>query len=394
MDEFKNTPLAEQERRSSLTVFVVALGLTAVSTNFIIGAVLAEALNPKEWTAAIIGGGIILAAIAAHTSYYSSKEGSSFAGQMRVLLGPTLARFVVLLAAAIILGWYTIQASLLASVIAQTAPFSGIDARLWLLIVPLALASTSFFGIRALSALSWFSLPIVFFGVVYVLVFAPTPLANDQSLNTSSMPFAVALSMVFTLWVMGATATIADITRFNKSPSKAAAIGFSAFLIGNTTLMLSGALAYERFGNGDFSSLLAAAGLGLVGLSFLIANIWSTNDNAMYSISLNGSLAFGLSPRFVIALAAIFAAIASLTRPYESPQISSWLSVLGSFVPSVAGTIVGARLFMAQPRPRICLIAIGVGTSVAIINWAQIGAFSSMAVSFTIVAIGALLMRK
>ncbi len=379
MPEFSHEAVRTTDKKRPITIFAVTLGLTAVTTNLIVGAALAAAMSRTQWVSAILLGGIALSIIAGHTAYYSARTGRSFGGQMTDVFGGSISRIVVTFAALVILGWYVIQASLLGGIIASWVP--SIPSEIILVLTPLVMAITSFFGFRALATLSWLAVPIIATGAVLVL---STPSVGINQPNGAQMPFATAVSLVFSLWIMGSIATIADVMRFEQSAPRAAFLAIVAFLFGNTALMVVGALAFENYGSGDVATVLQMAGLGLVGAAFLIASIWSTNDNAMYSISLNINRATGISARTVVVIAAVVAANASLLRPYEVPQLSAWLGLLGNVVPPIGGAIIAARIMRVRFSAIAAAVSISAGAAIAFVNPGGWGVIASLPASLIV----------
>lgn len=370
MSEFTNKSIPENERQSMWKILIVSLGLTSVAINMIVGGILGASMSPEGWISVIIIGGIILAIIAAYTSYYSYKSGYGFALQVVDIFGVKGSRLIAGFVGLVILGWYSIQASLLGNVIYLNSGISFIPEELFLFLIPIVLSFTAVIGFQGLTRLSLVAVPAIFLFTIIALFRPESEQVEVQSFTTS---WTVGLTSVITLWVMGAVATIGDVTRYARSEKSAISSAIVAFIVGNTGLMLAGAWAANKFGVSNLSEVLTNTGLPIIGLLLLIANIWSTNDNSIYSIGLNWSHATGKRYRNIVLLAAFFAAVISLFKPYESEILANWLNTLGVVVPPLGGVIIGRRLGKITANPNTTWFSLAAGISISLVNLLELG---------------------
>jgi cytosine permease len=366
MYEFPHERVPDSERQPPRTMFMVSLGLTAVAVNMIVGGTLGLAMPPTQWFSAIIVGGAILATIAGYTAWYSYKSGLTFALQTHEIFGLRGSRVISTFVGLIILGWYTIQSSLLGHAVAVNLGLPPVTEWALLFIVPIVLSVSAIAGFRGLTILSWIAVPAIFILSAIAIFTAPPGAPRPPS---GAIGWNQALTIVIGLWIMGAVATIGDIARYASSGRSAVISAVLAFLIGDTALMIAGAWCAANYGFGDLSELLRLSGLPTLAFILLIFNIWSTNDNSIYSVGLNWSHSVRMSFRPLVACAALLSAVISLFRPYESDIVAQWLTLLGAVVPPVGGTIIGYRLTNGKRMPKIISwIAIGVGIIISVIN--------------------------
>ncbi len=363
MTEYWNAPIPEDSRQSGWKVLIVSMGLTAVAVNMLVGGVLGSTMTVLGWSSSILVGGFILAGIGVFTAYHSHGSGKTFALQSAEIFGPFGSRLLAAVVASVILGWYTIQASLLGNAIAAYFSVEAPYDTVLLAVTPGVLAVTAISGFRSLVGLSAVAVPAIFLLSVVALT---SPAATTANVVVSpTTPWPQALSMVIALWIMGAVATIGDVTRYASRRAAAVASAAVAFIIGNTGLMLVGAWASVRFGTGDLSEVLGATGLPLLGLLLLVANIWSTNDNAIYSVGLNLAHLGRRDYRAFVAIAAVLSCVASVFRPYESGLLTGWLTSLGIVVPALGGGIIGRRLGRTPNRAMHAWLGVFIGGLVA-----------------------------
>lgn len=341
MSEFEDQRIPSEERRSFWKILLVSLGLTSVYINMIVGDILGKTMGAMSWLLAITVGGIILAFVAGFTSWYSSNTGHTFALQMKEIFGFHGSRVISAFIGLIILGWYTIRASFLSNEISQYLGLSDVQSSLVFFLIPCIIACTAVMGFRALTIVSAISVPAIF---CLAVVAAFTTASRKSVSPTGELEWSQGLTIVMGVWMLGAVATVGDITRYAKTRASAVIAGITAFLLGNTGLMAAGAWFGAQYGTGNLSELLSLAGLPLLGLVLLSANIWSTNDNSMYSVALNWSHTANVSYTYLVIVAALISATVSLYEPYQSEALSQWLTALGTVVPPLGGAIIGYRL--------------------------------------------------
>lgn len=354
MTEFPHDSVPIDSRRHAAQIGIVALGLTCVAINMIVGGDIARGTTTTDWWIALLLGGAIVAAIAVSTADHSARTGKSFSQQLIEVFGVHGSRVVALAVGSVILGWYTIQASLLGHVFAVLVGVDGTTTEyLAIGAAPILLASTAYIGFRGLAWHSVLSVPAILILCVLGLLVGRNENATSPFAEASALPLFTGVDIVIGLWILGATATIGDIARFARSPRQARWCALFAFLIGNTGLMLVGGLALAMTGKADISDALVFAGYALLGFVLLLANIWSTNDSAMYSVALNWSRVVPLGLRPLIGIGAVIATAVALTQPYESGALLGWLLLLSRAVPVLAGILVANRLLQRMDAQRL-----------------------------------------
>lgn len=383
MYEHPHDKVPDSERQPPRTMFMVSLGLTAVVVNMLVGGTLSLAMPTTQWTSAIIIGGVILAAIAGYTAWFSYKTGLTFALQTREIFGPYGSRIIAAFVGLIILGWYTIQSSLLGHAIAVNLGFPLTIERILLFIAPLVFAISAVAGFRGLTVFSWIAVPAIFILSGIAIFTAPVGSPHPPS---GAIGWNQALTIVLGLWIMGAVATIGDIGRYAASGKSAVVSAVLAFLIGDICLMLAGAWCASNYGFGDLSGLLRLSGFPILSFMLLVFNVWSTNDNAIYSVGLNWAHTVQIPFRPLVIVAALLSALVSLLRPYESDVVAQWLTFLGVVVSPIGGAIIGYRLSNGKKMPSyIPWAAITIGIVISLLNPLNIAPIWGIVVSALVV---------
>jgi cytosine permease len=110
-----------------------------------------------------------------------------------------------------------------------------------------------------------------------------------------------------------------------------------AFFLGNTLMFLFGAVGGAYTGKDDIFYVMIAQGLAIPAIIVLGANIWTTNDNALYTggLGLSNITKIRKKPMTLVA-----GAIATVAAVWLYNNFSSWLSFLNATLPPVGAILV------------------------------------------------------
>lgn len=206
------------------------------------------------------------------------------------------------------------------------------------------LSVTSYFGIQHLGILSAITVPAMLALGTYAVAVSPISGTEAVSEFGDLSALNLGLGVIVSTWIMGATLNIPDITRFARSGRAGALIGIVEIVVGNSFNIIIGARAALIGGTADPGPLLLSLGLPALGFFFVVANLWTTNDNNMYSASLGLSEA-GKVPRSRSVL--ILAAVASLLVLFKVGNlqvIMSGILLMGATAPALAAVVLSSYL--------------------------------------------------
>ena len=128
--------------------------------------------------------------------------------------------------------------------------------------------------------------------------------------------------------------------RYAKSTKAAIGATLTGLLIGNVFMILCGAITTIAVGSSDLTEVLLAMGLVIPSLILMTTNIFTTNASNLYSTSLNLSNALKTDRKKIIVVLLVLSALATLTKPYQIGFLFSFLDLLGTVVPPLAGIIL------------------------------------------------------
>ena len=150
-----------------------------------------------------------------------------------------------------------------------------------------AQTASAYYGIKAIEIVSFISVPLIAILGTWSMVSATRDGGGLEAIfgQSTGMPLGIAIGMVIGSFVSGGTAT-PNFTRFAKSASIAVLMTVIAFFLGNTLMFSFGAVGGAFSGQDDIFYVMIAQGLMIPALIVLGANIWTTNNNALYTTGL------------------------------------------------------------------------------------------------------------
>ncbi|EKY14190.1 cytosine permease domain protein [Actinomyces sp. oral taxon 181 str. F0379] len=199
------------------------------------------------------------------------------------------------------------------------------------------------------------------------------------------MTTVAAIGLVIGSFVSGGSAT-PNFTRFAKSATSAVITTVIAFFIGNTLMFTFGAVGGAFTGKDDIFYVMIAQGLLIPALIVLGANIWTTNNNALYTTGLGYANITGINKKPLVLVAGIIGTLGAL---WLYDNFVGWLSLLNATLPPIGAVLVAD--YFARRRSYMDL-----GSNDPEVKWAPIVALIAGALTgwltpgFGIVSINAM----
>ena len=340
---------------------VIMLGFTFFSASMSVGAKMANGLDFSGFVWAVIIGGIILGAYTGILGYIGCDTGMSF----DLLAHRSFGSKGSFLASALIsftqIGWFGVGAAMFAI---PAAELLGINPWILVIIAGACMTSSAYFGITGLEVVSYVSVPLIAILGIYSMVTATAEgggLVAMFAKNAGSMTLFTAVGLVIGSFVSGGTAT-PNFTRFAKNNMSAVITTVIAFFLGNTLMFCFGAVGGALTGQEDIFYVMIAQGLTIPALIVLGANIWTTNDNALYTSGLGLSNITKIRKRPMVLIAGV---VGTVTAIWLYNNFVSWLNFLNATLPPI-GAILALDYFMNKDRYK------GEGDKLITVNWGAI----------------------
>lgn len=339
--EFSSVPIDERKSYTSLTI--VWTGYVFVITSMMTGGGLAAGLTFKEIIYSCLIGNIFLGIIAALISTVSSKNGLTFALLTKYSFGENGSRIASFFVPLVNLGWYIIQAATYGHFIALIFNFGSFGESICMILSALLMGYFALAGMKAITILGYVSIPAIVFLSIATSVKAIQITGMDFIFSYKpSAPIAIStgITAIIGTWILSSATCIADIMRYAKNTKDAILSSLTGLLLGNSLMIICGALAAVAVNNSDLPAVLLSMGLLIPSIILMTTNIFTTNAANLYSNSLNLSNSFKMDRKKMMTILLIIAALGTLTKPYEINFLFTFLNALGNIVPPLAGIII------------------------------------------------------
>ena len=241
------------------------------------------------------------------------------------------------------IGWFGVGAAMFAYPVATTF---GIDHLLWVLIIACGacMTTSAYFGVKGIEIVSWVSVPLIAVLGIYSMVTAVIDgggLVTIFEKSTGTMTLLGGVAAVIGSFISGGTAT-PNFSRFGKTKLGVTVVTVIAFTIGNMLMFCFGAVGGAYTGKDDIFYVMIAQGLAIPAIIVLGANIWTTNDNALYTGSLGLSNITKVRKRPMVIVSGV---LGTALAVWLYNNFVSWLNFLNATLPPI-GMIIMMDYFM------------------------------------------------
>ncbi len=340
--DFTTSPVDRAGRKSNLSMFMVMLGFTFFSASMWVGQNLANGLDWWDFVWAMLLGGLILAAYTGALGWIGAESGLSLDLLSRKSFGTKGSYLPSAMISFTQIGWFGVGLAMFAIPVAKE--LLGLDVTpdhmpwqgyLMVAIAGILMTASAYFGIKSLTVISYIAVPAVaILGTVAMIMAINRGDAGlIQQFSNVSQPISIiaGAGLVIGSFVSGGTAT-PNFTRFAKSGRVGLIITVIAFFIGNSLMFLFGAVSSKYAGGNDIFEVMLNLNLFYLAVLVLGLNIWTTNDNALYTAGLGLSNIFGLSKKAMVLISGVIGTLAAVWLYWN---FCGWLNVLNCTLPPV-----------------------------------------------------------
>ena len=325
----------EAARKGFWNMFLVMLGFTFFSASMSVGAKLGNGLDLSGFAWACLIGGVILSAYCGVLAFIGSETGLN----MDLLCRRTFGSRGSYLSSAILgftqIGWFGVGVAMFSIPAAQ---LMGVNEWALTIAAGLLMTATAATGMKALEIVSYISVPLIVILGVYSMVTATADgggLAAIFAQSAGGISLVTGIGYVIGSFISGGTAT-PNFIRFAKNNQIAVWTTVIAFFLGNTLMFCFGAVGGAFTGKDDIFYVMIAQGLAIPALIVLGANIWTTNNNALYTGGLAISNISGVRMKFTTWISGIVGTALAIWLYWN---FVGWLNILNCALPPI-GVIV------------------------------------------------------
>lgn len=361
-------------RQGFFSVLVVMVGFTFFSPSMSAGGNLGIGLNMATFFIAMALGNAFLGIYTGILAYIGQSTGLTLDLLARYSFGEKGSYLSSALISFTQIGWFGVGVAMFALPVAN---MFNLNPTMLIIITGIVMTTTAYFGIKALAILGSIAVPLIAILGIYSVNFGINEVngfANVFS-ETPSAPItmAVALSIVIGSFISGGTAT-PNFTRFSKTPKIAVWATVIAFFLGNSIMFVFGAVGGAVTGNADIFDILITQGLMIPAILVLGLNIWTTNNNALYTagLGLANILKIQMKPMVLVG-----GAIGTIAALWLYNNFVAYLSLLGGMIPPV-GVVIIIHYFMNKKvynNENHKMKAINIGAILAVVVGALAGIF-------------------
>ena len=340
--DYTSSPVDKAGRKSNLSMYMVMLGFTFFSASMWVGQQLASGLDWWGFVWALLLGGLILAAYTGTLGWIGAESGLSLDMLARRSFGTKGSWLPSAMISFTQTGWFGVGLAMFAIPVAKelmglevtpdSMPWQGY---LLVAIAGVLMTASAYFGIKSLTIISYIAVPAVAILGTVAMVMAvqrgDAGLVEQFAKGTKDLGVIAGAGLVVGSFVSGGTAT-PNFTRFAKNGKVGLWITVVAFFIGNSLMFLFGAVSSIYVGGNDIFEVMLNLNLFYLAVLVLGLNIWTTNDNALYTAGLGLSNIFGLSKKTWVIISGFIGTVAAVWLYWN---FCDWLNVLNCTLPPV-----------------------------------------------------------
>ena len=339
--DYTTGKVAQTGRKSNLSMFMIMLGFTFFSASMWAGQELAAGLDFKGFLLSLLLGGLILGAYTGALGFIGAESGLTLDMLARRSFGTKGSWLPSAMISFTQVGWFGVGLAMFAIPVAKEVLHLDLDgdmpAKVYMLvaIAGILMTASAYFGIKGLTLISYIAVPAVAILGTVAMILAikrgDTGLVEQFSRGTKDLSVIAGAGLVIGSFVSGGTAT-PNFTRFAKNAKVGLWVTVIAFFIGNSLMFLFGAVSSIYVGGNDIFEVMLNLNLFYLAVLVLGLNIWTTNDNALYTAGLGLSNIFGISKKTMVLISGLIGTVAAV---WLYNNFCGWLNVLNCTLPPV-----------------------------------------------------------
>lgn len=339
--DYAETPVPAGARRGVVTMFMIMMGFTFFSASMWVGQELADGLTLGGFIGALLLGGVILGLYTGLLGYVGAETGMSLDLLARKAFGTKGSYLPSAMISFTQIGWFGVGIAMFAIPVANEL-LGGSTAAEWILVViaGVCMTASAYFGIKSLTIISYIAVPLVgilgTIAMILAVVRGDSTLVDQFAKSSGTLTVIGGAGLVMGSFVSGGTAT-PNFTRFAKNGKIGAITTVIAFFIGNSLMFFFGGISSVYVGGNDIFEVMINLGLFYMAVLVLGLNIWTTNDNALYSAGLGLANIFGQKKKPMVLISGIVGTLAAVWLYWN---FCGWLNILNCTLPPVGIILV------------------------------------------------------
>lgn len=356
------------------SVMVVLVGFTFFTPSMTAGGTLGVGMNGRNFLLSMLIGNAFLGVYCGILAYIGQKTGLTLDLLARRSFGSIGSYLPSALISITQIGWFGVGVAMFAIPVAK---LYNLPVSILIIITGGVMISTAFMGMKALAVLGTIAVPLIALLGAYSVNWGVNEaggIANIFSANPENpITLTTGIAIVAGSFISGGTAT-PNFTRFSKTAKNAVIATVVAFFAGNSVMMIFGAVGGAVTGVPDIFDILILQGLALPAVITLGLNIWTTNNNALYTAGL-GAANITKVPMKPMVLAG--GVLGTLLAQWLYQNFVGFLNILSGMIPPV-GAVVIAHYFLHKEEYEYGVeekAKFNIGPAAAVIAGSLVGMF-------------------
>lgn len=345
--DYALTHVHAKEKKGFFSMFVVMLGFTFFSGSMLTGGNLGTGLPLKDFFIAVLIGNFILACYTGALAYMGAESGLSMHLLARYSFGEKGSYIASFVTSITQIGWFGVGIAMFAVPIAHRF---NVNLYLLVAITGFLMTATAYFGMKSLTILSAIAVPAIAILGSTSAFMAANSVGGVQGLMNiepaSKMTLVTGVTLCVGSFISGGTAT-PDFARFAKTKKTAVWTTVIAFFIGNSLMFLFGAIGAMVTGDSDIADVMFSQGLVIPAIVVLGLNIWTTNDNAIYTAGLGLSNITKLPKNKLVIASGLLGTVGAI---WLNNNFTGFLTFLNSMLPPVGGILIADYFFIRKRK--------------------------------------------
>ncbi|WIV11685.1 cytosine permease [Proteiniborus sp. MB09-C3] len=361
-------------RQGFWAVLVVMVGFTFFSPSMTAGGTLGIGLNMRDFFIAMTLGNAFLGVYTGALAYIGQSTGLTLDLLARYSFGEKGSYLSSILISFTQIGWFGVGVAMFALPVGKLL---GINTTILILVTGILMTATAYYGIKALAVLGSVAVPLIAVLGIYSVNFGINQVNGFQNVfaevPSAPITMAAALSIVIGSFVSGGTST-PNFTRFSKTSKIAVWATLIAFFVGNSIMFIFGAVGGAVTGTPDIFDILITQGLMIPAIIVLGLNIWTTNNNALYTAGLGLANITKIQSKPLVLVGGGIGTVAAI---WLYNNFVSYLSLLGGMIPPV-GVVIIIHYFMNRKQYEtegFKPATVNIGAIIAVVVGALAGVF-------------------
>lgn len=346
-NDYELSNVFSKDKKGFFSMLVIMLGFTFFSASMMTGGTLGTGLDFKNFIIAVAAGNLILAIYTGLLAYVGSSTGLSMHLLTRYSFGEKGSYLASFITSITQIGWFGVGISMFAIPIANRF---NINVYVLVGITGILMTSTAYFGIKSLTILSAIAVPaIAILGSTSIFIATNSVGGINDLMNITpvdKISLISAISLCIGSFISGGTVT-PDFARFSKKKMSAVLTTVIAFFIGNSLMFLFGAIGAMVKGTAEVADVLFSQGLVIPAIIVLGLNIWTTNDNALYTSRLGLSNITKISKKKLVLISGLIGTVGAI---WLNNNFIEFLTFLNSMLPPIGGIIIADFFFVNKRK--------------------------------------------